>query len=367
LDSNVAHHRLFSEFFSSLLEDVAQSLKEGENRAAAEILELEADRLWRERQDDIPGTSLYDRLDLPRIQRLKAIGKESATLRREAQSLVSTPIFAGLSPQRDLHRSAVSRHVASYRLAWRAMRAWNAAGRVRVDSGEQLRQKGTARMHEQWVFLQLAWGLRALGFGLEREEDVLRRMRRRRFLMDLPRGAHLTFAGVDGVQLDIYFEPWIRPREAAERMGDLFFHGRGRDAAWSPDILLTFHVAQGVPLRAVVIDAKYVKRLDDAHWSGVRKYFQIRRLADGRQAVDQVWLSTPTATGIRLDDDSISWTAEGPDQPVGAGTIQGELGLTPTPGLSAGAPVPLVTDFLTGLLTHGGVTLPELPDISFPT
>jgi hypothetical protein len=43
----------------------------------------------------------------------------------------------------------------------------------------------------------------------------------------------------------------------------------------------------------VVIDAKYVKRLYDTHWSGVRKYFQIRRLADGGQAVDQVWLSAP--------------------------------------------------------------------------
>jgi hypothetical protein len=342
-----------------VLEHVAHSLTEGENRAAAEISELQADRLWRERQDDVPGTSLYDRLDRPRIQRLQAIGEESTALRRQARNLINGPILAGLPPQRDLIRSLVSRHVTPYRLAWRAMCAWNAAGRVQVDSGEQLRRKDTARMYEQWVFLQLAWGLRALGFALDTEDDFFRHIRRRRFLMDLPRGAHLAFIGAGLVRLDLYFEPWIRPRDTAERMGDLFFHGRERGAAWSPDILLTFHVAPGVPVRGIVVDAKYAKRLNDTHWGGVRKYFQIRRLADGGQAVDQVWLSAPGVTGIRLEDDSISWTAQGPDQRLGAGTIQGELGLAPKPGLSPGVPVPLVTDFLAGLLAHGGIDLPE--------
>jgi hypothetical protein len=93
----------------------------------------------------------------------------------------------------------------------------------------------------------------------------------------------------------------------------------------------------------------------------VRKYFQIRRLKDGGQAIDQVWLAAPGVAGIRLEDDSISWTADGPDLPLGAGIIQGEVGLAPTPGLKPGAPVPAVLNFLTGLLSHGGITLPELP------
>jgi len=344
------------------LRAVARRLADGEERAEAEIAELESDRLWRERQDDTPGTSLYDRMDRPRVQRLRAIGKESAALRRQAQELASSPILAELSPQQDLHQSLVSRHLAPYRLAWRAMCAWNAAGRVQVDSGEQIiRRKDTARMYEQWVFLQLASGLRALGFNLEMEEDVFRLIRKRRFLMDLPRGARLSFLGGDGVRLDLHFEPWIRPRDTAERMGDALFHGRGREAAWSPDVLMTFQLALGIPVRGVVVDAKYVKRLNDTHWSGVRKYFQIRRLTDGGQLVDQVWLSAPV-TGIRLEDDSISWTAEGPDLPLGAGTIQGELGLAPTPGLKPGAPVPLVKDFLAGLLAHGGVALSDVTD-----
>jgi hypothetical protein len=209
-------------------------------------------------------------------------------------------------------------------------------------------------MYEQWVFLQLASGLRALGFHLEMEEDVFRRIRERRFLMDLPRGARLSFLRIDGVRLGLHFEPWIRP-------GDVFFHGRGREAAWSPDVLLTFEGAPGIRLRGIVLDAKYTRRLHDAHWSGVRKYFQIRRLNDGRQAIDQVWLSAPSVAGIRFEDDSISWTADGPDMPLGAGIIQGEVGLAPVPGLKPGDPVPLVLDFLTGLLAHGGITSTELP------
>jgi len=339
------------------LQAVVSGLAEGENRALAEIRELEADRFWRERRDDTPGTSLYERLDRPRIQRLRAIGKESAALRRQAQALASTSTLAGLSPQRDLQASLVSRHLAPYRLAWRAMCAWHAAGRMQVDIGEQVRRKDTARMYEQWVFLQLASGLRALGFHLEKEEDVFRRLRQRRFLMDLPRGACLCFLRADGIRLDLHFEPWIRPHDIAERMGDTFFHGRGREAAWSPDVLMTFQVAPGIALRAVVVDAKYVKRLHDTHWSGVRKYFQIRRLADGGQPVDQVWLSAPGVTDIRFEDDSISWTAEGPDLPLGAGTIQGEVGFAPMPGLKPGDPAPLITDFLSGLLVHGGIEL----------
>jgi hypothetical protein len=343
------------------LRAVVSKLADGERRAKAEIAELEADRLWRERPDDRPGTSLYDRLDFPRIQRLRSIARESAVLRRQAYGLADTPLLAGLTPQRGLHPSMVSRHVAPYRLAFRAMCSWNAAGRVQVDGGGQVQRKDTARMYEQWIFLQLASGLRTLGFHLEMEEDVFHRIRQRRFLMDLPRGARLSFLRTDGVRLGLYFEPWIRLHDTAERMLDVFFHGRGREAAWSPDVLLTFQVAPGIGLRGVVLDAKYTKRLNDTHWSGVRKYFQIRRLSDGGQAVDQVWLSAPGVAGIQFEDDSISWTAEGPDLPLGAGTIQGEIGLAPAPDCEPGDAVPLVLDFLTGLLAHGGITLPELP------
>jgi hypothetical protein len=74
-----------------------------------------------------------------------------------------------------------------------------------------------------------------------------------------------------------------------------------------------------------------------------------------------VWLSAPGVGGIQFEDDSISWTAYGPDLPLGAGTIQGEIGLAPAPDRKPGDAVPLVRDFLTGLLAHGGIILHELP------
>jgi hypothetical protein len=45
----------------------------------------------------------------------------------------------------------VSRYIVAYRLALRAIRAWNGAGRVQVEGGEQARRKDTARMYRQWV------------------------------------------------------------------------------------------------------------------------------------------------------------------------------------------------------------------------
>ncbi|MBR1214619.1 hypothetical protein [Bradyrhizobium sp. JYMT SZCCT0180] len=89
--------------------------------------------------------------------------------------------------------------------------------------------------------------------------------------------------------------------------------------------------------------------------------FMMQRRGFYARAIDQVWLLAPGIAGIRLEDDSISWTVNGPDLALGAGLIQGEVGLAPELGLTPGDPVPMVLNFLTGLLTHGGVSLAELP------
>lgn len=344
------------------LHAVARALTGGISRAQAEIEELEGDRMWRERPGDAPGTSLYGRFDLPRIQRLRRIIQESKALHRRALSLADNELFAGLLPEQRIRPSLVSRHLAPYRTVWRAICAWSAAGRVQVDSGVQVSRKDTARMYEQWLFLQLASAVRNLGFKLDKEEDVFRRLHQRRFLMDLPRGAHLCFHRIDGVRLDLYFEPWIRPRDVALRMDEMFFHGRGREAAWSPDVLLTLQTTPDDQLNGIIIDAKYTNRLNDTHWSGVHKYFQIRRTPDGQQAIGQVWLSAPGVDGIRFDDDSISWTSSGPDIPFNTGIIQGEIGISPALSHRRGEAVPIVQEFLIGLLAHVGVShSSELP------
>jgi putative SOS response-associated peptidase YedK len=209
------------------------------DRALASASEARG-RQW----DDAPSTSLYERLDRPRIRRLSAITRESVLLRCQAQKLAGLPLLMGVAPQRDIRPSLVSRNVSSYRLAWRSIVAWNALGRVQVESGSQVRRKDTARMYEQWIFFQLASGLRSPGFGLDREEDVFRKIRARRFLMDLPRGARLSFARSDGAR--------------TARLGDIYFHGRRQEAAWSPDVVLT----QGDCMKATGAECESTSRFD---------------------------------------------------------------------------------------------------------
>src|SRR5207302_2100066 len=90
------------------LRTVVDRLAEGEMHARREIADLEADRAWRERPSDLPGTSLYERFDRPRIDRLKAIAASSAKLRRKAADLAGVPVLAGLNPQAGIRASLVT-------------------------------------------------------------------------------------------------------------------------------------------------------------------------------------------------------------------------------------------------------------------
>lgn len=194
------------------LRAASRTLVDGEWRARIEIGEIEADRPWRERPLDAPGTSLYERLDYPRVQRLRQFLGESTNLRKWAARIINLPVLYGLRPEMKPQATQVSRHCPPYRLAFRAILAWRLAGRVQIDVGNLIRRKDTDRMYEQWVFLQLVAGLQFIGFILERQEDVFRKISQRRYLVDLPRGAHLGFRGPSEARVDIYFEPWIGRR-----------------------------------------------------------------------------------------------------------------------------------------------------------
>ena len=335
----------------------ARALIEGERRAKNEIAEITADRTWRQRSNDLPGASLYERFDQPRIDRLRQVLTDSAGLRKLAARLQRAPALIGLQGKEGgPTASLIYRHLPPYQLAFRAMLAWQTAGRVQVDVGDQIRRKDTDRMYEQWVFLQVAAALRALGYELQGAADIFQRMGERRYVVDLPRGARLVFGGPTGARLSLYFEPWIRPRESAVRVGDALFHGRGREAAWSPDVLLTVQTTTERHMRAVVIDAKYTRQVQAYHWTNVAKYLQIRRLPDGGNAVNQVWIAAPVSTGVSFEDDSIAWTSHGPDVPLDFRGLQGQIGLAPTLDRLRGEPVPFLLQFLSGLLEYEGVT-----------
>ncbi len=337
------------------LRAASRTLVDGEWRARIEIGEIEADRPWRERPLDAPGTSLYERLDYPRVQRLRQFLGESTNLRKWAARIINLPVLYGLRPEMKPQATQVSRHCPPYRLAFRAILAWRLAGRVQIDVGNLIRRKDTDRMYEQWVFLQLVAGLQFIGFILERQEDVFRKISQRRYLVDLPRGAHLGFRGPSEARVDIYFEPWIRPKGSAKRLGDLFFHGISREVAWSPDILLTTQTPTERYTRAIVVDAKYTRTVMEHHWSRVRKYVQIRRLSDDGFPVSQVWIASPGVTGINFEDDSVQWSSSGPNLPSDANNLQGTIGLRPTAERGSNEPVPTTLEFLEGLLIHRGL------------
>ena len=318
----------------------------GEKRALTEIEEVLADKPWRERHDDLPGTSLFERFDYPRIQRLRELLRESVRLRKWASRIASAPVFAGLRPDGHLQASSITRFRPPYSLALRAALAWRMEGRVQIDTGALIRVKDTDRMYEQWVFLQLAAGLRALGYEMKQGKEVYRKISARRYVTDLPRGARLSFDEPTGTTIELYYEPWIRPRESAVRAGDLFFHGKGRAAAWSPDILMTVRTVSELNSQIIVFDAKYTRQVREEHWSGVRKYLQIRRLSDDGFPVRQVWLAAPGA-----EDDSIKWNEDGVNFPGGVINVQGTIGLSPTCDRTPGEPVPTVVEFLSGLLS----------------
>ncbi len=352
---DITEHRRIA----ATLRQATRRLNTGEARARAEVAEIEAERPWRERPGDAPGTTLYDRFDQPRIERLNVLREESAQLRRIAGRLLALPVLAGMQDdQRPLRASYVFRQIPAYRKAWRAMQAWQHGARAQVDVGDEIRRKDTDRMYEQWVFLQLAAGLRSLGLAALRHEDLFRRISARRFILDLPRGACMAFATPSGSLISLHFEPWIRPRHVAERLGDPFFHGAGRDAAWSPDVLLTITGGGDARPRGFVVDAKYARAVREDHWAGVRKYMQIQRVSDRGNPVTQVWIAAPGVEGVRINDGAVAWTVNGPDLPPGNSHVFGEVGLLPLHNRTPGDPIAEAKVFLRGLLVHAGVLAP---------
>ena len=344
--TDIAEHRAIL----GTLQAAVRTLRDGERRAHSEIVEINADRRWRERPGDLPGASLFDRFDAPRIRRLQALLAQSAALRGWAETITQAPVLVGLRAEPAMRPSPITRYRPAYGLALRACQEWRADGRVQIDVGEMVRRKDTNRMYEQWVFLQIAAGLRALGFVVDREAEVFRHISSRRYVLDLPRGAMLAFEGPSGMRVDIRYEPWIRPQDAARRIGDPFYHGLGNGVAWSPDILLTLQSLTDAHARAVVLDAKYARRVQGEHWSGVRKYIQIRRLSDGGSPVRQIWIVAPGVDGIAQEDGSSGWAATGGGMLAESPVVQGTIGLRPGGMKGVGNPVAPVLTFLEGLL-----------------
>jgi hypothetical protein len=223
------------------------------------------------------------------------------------------------------------------------------------------RSKPTWRMYEQWVFLQIAAACEELGLRPSSHDSLFRRLGTHLFTVDLRRGTRLGFTAADGRVVLLRYEPWIFSRDIARRNAEAVFQGRDGEAPWSPDVLIEVFEppAPGLPPRltlAIVVDAKYARRLEEHHWQDTGKYQMIRDTETGTQIVRQVWVAIPGEVDesgmVAFRDQSVSWTPEGPDRPLGASEfLQGVVSLSPDPSLPPGTLAPGARELMLGLLT----------------
>ena len=324
--SDTVEHRLMLGFLRLLLAQVDECVE----AARREIDRIEKDREWRHVAIG-EGPTLYEEMDLPKIERLREAVREGGALGVQIRRAERLPLFRGLAPKGGEPDTPVFVHVEPYYRFARAMRGYLASSLVVLESGADERLKETSRLYEHWAFLRLAEGFRAAGLRGDDVEGVVRNLSRHRFVLDLDDDMIVTFRVDERRRVRVRYEPWILSADAARRRGDLLCRGAGAGPAWRPDVLIEFIDGSDVDY-AVVVDSKYSKRIQDHHWARVEKYTRIRTVAGLRQVVRQVWLAHPgDPAGIRCRDPFVRWTDAGPDRPRDE-FVMGELGLRPALG-----------------------------------
>ena len=330
---------------------------------------IESDRKWRDRPSAV-GESLYILEDLPRLQQLRNRLQRTRELIRQLRRAQRMEPFANVRSVLDLRPTPVFSNVDPYRRIRHELLRFIKTGLIIVEEGADERMKSTSRLYEQWVFLQLAAAFRLSGLSCASQSGILHTSRVFRFTLDLDRGARVTFASSDGRAVVLRYEPWVMPRALAVQNHDSVYRGREGESAWSPDILIEFvngdeRTSEAVGVEyAVVIDAKYSRRIRDHHWANTTKYLEIRATANDRQVVRQQWLAfpgdrEPSERTIVLRDSTVRWTDDGPNCPRDE-TLQGSFALAPPPTLNSDAvahgwiaqPEFAVREFVTGLLRY---------------
>jgi len=335
--SDTPEHRLLLGFVELLLIRVGECI----SAARTQTARIENDRALR----DVvvgPGPTLYQAVDLPRLERLRQAIESGRALAARLRQAIALPVFRGVRPRLGEPNGPVFRHVESYFHIAQAMRRYLASSLVVLEQGEDERLKETSRLYEHWIFIQLAEGFRAAGPECDDLQGLIRRLSRHRFTLDLDDEIIMTFRVDERHVVRLRYEPWVFPIDAARRRFETICRG-GSGPAWAPDILVEFLEANDADPEewdvayAVVIDAKYSRSIQDHHWSRVTKYSEIRSVASRRQVVRQVWLAHPgESDAIRCRDQAVTWTPFGPDRPRDE-TIFGTLSLTPRIDTSAGA------------------------------
>jgi hypothetical protein len=353
---DVPEHRIILGFLKFL----RQRVSDCEVRAEKHVAGIERERPFRDiEQPD--GSNLFRDFDWPKIERLRVAGRKAGELGDRIRSAEQLGFLRGLRGELRVPQSPIFANVLPYRRFRDEMLRYLNASVAILDEGIEERAKSTSRMYEQWVFLQLIAALRACGLSPIGQEGLLTRWTRDRFTIDLERGTRVSFGCPDGRILNVRYEPWIHPSSLARSLHDTVYRGRSGENSWRPDMLIEVMADSDdrtQPLRvdyAVVVDAKYTVRITARHQDEVRKYSEIRRTADDRPVVKQVWLAHPSNCGIVPWDQAVEWNALGPNRPPDE-SVNGTLGVLPppTPGAPATKINDTLLDFAGGLLAYLG-------------
>lgn len=374
--------RKFEAPFSAAIECVTESADTYEHRAIRGFLEFLLHRLeefcrkidsdidvfnrqrrWRDRSSG-EGQSLFELEDIPRIQRLKERRTRAESLREEIRHACGKSVLRRVVPSFRLADTPVFRNVGSYQRIYREIVRYLSTGLIIVDEGTEERIKSTSRMYEQWVFLQLASALKAAGLVCNSQDGVLHRARHARFIVDVERGATVTYSLSANSTIRVRYEPWIMPYNQARQTLDPLFFGRG-DSALSPDVVLELvrgREAVGAPalvIYGLVIDAKYSRNIHERHWHDTGKYLRIQSTSTLKQVIRQLWLVHPGsgAPEITFRDNAYEWTDGGPNS-AAEDVVEAVLQLAPCSDMHLddvepgwiGRPNPNAVQFIAGLL-----------------
>lgn len=344
-------HRMLRSFVMLLAERIHDCSK----RAVEEIASIKKDKPYRDHVFSDQELSLYEIYDAPKIDRLEdAQDTAEQMLDQIKKTLQIKPLNCTQGFADQLKATPIFKNISSYHAIWNVMMEYLLSSAVLIDAGAEERNKQTWRMYEQWVFLQLASGLRAIGLQCISEKEFVRQLARDRFTIDLQRDTTLSFLSIDNRRIVLRYEPWIFSKSIAEANGDSLYHGIGRELAWSPDVLLEVFEEKGAGkeelVYAVIIDAKYAKKINENyHWDNVLKYQEIKSILTDKQIVYQVWLAYPGDDNIHCPDETITWSIDGPTCGC-TDFLRGELGLQPDTALQGGDSIDSVKIFIEGLL-----------------
>ena len=350
---DTVEHRTILWFLKLLLQRARECIES----AREQISIIQRDQEFRDIRFD-NGPTLYEEIDLPKIQRLRDCIEQGRLLTDQIRRASQSTLFRGVQPQEGITDTPVFRHVDSYYRFGLLMLRYLSTSLIVLDTGDGERLKATSRLYEQWVFLRLAEAFRSCGLLGGDIEGVVRRLTRHRFVLDLDDEVVLVFHVGRDRRIRLRYEPWIPSKTAAIRRGESLYRGvEGPVPPWRPDVLVEFISGDDV-IYAVVVDSKYTKRIFAHRWSGVEKYTQIRTVTQLRQVVRQVWIAYPGESAqIRCRDTSVTWTDSGPDRPHDE-IIMGELELCPVSGGTeideSEDPSSVAHEFVLGLMRYVG-------------